>query len=523
MADRLTAEQLAEMFRQASGLDEMPEGWTAVGAWIRVSSGGQDEANQIPAVIRYCLDHQYWPAVWYIVHAKSAYKGEQQPKLDEAVTDMREGRTAVLVIWHSDRLERRHDGKLKTLPATLAEFTDAGGRVESVQEPTLGQLDFGGQVTTFMASLINNEKSKHISEQVRIAFDRIDANNAVRGNVPWGYELIGPKYDKKQMATEVCRVYAPKIFTRCKDGESLRSIAAWLESEGVKPTRGDRWHERSVWLIIRNRAYAGRRMSKDGKKTLGSCEAVIDMALWKQANDALKARPKRGPSAANKPLLAKLRCARCGSPMYRINAGGSHGRANNIRYYRCAGSGAQRKGCGNMVGYERLESMVAVRVLAWNDEPHQIRDWDKGKNWDSELENTAQSMRELDPLADDYPARHQELLAELAEYKRLNEEESTAGHWEVVNVLNDDGSPMTRGEYFYDLYQPYLNGGDVEPARDYLKTFDIRAEKLGCCAGMRVLINDREDVAHEEDCQRAGLTSAQRVFSLTIGSDARGG
>ena len=496
MADRLTADQLVEMFRQASGLDTLPPGWTAVGAWIRVSSGGQDEANQVPAVIRFMIAHKYWPVVWYIVHAKSAFHGKHQDVLDQAVEDIRMGTIALMVIWHSDRLERRHDGKLKTLMGTLSEFTDAGGRVESVQEPNLGQTDFGGQITTFIASLINHEKSQHISEQVLLSFERIDANDAIRNNVPWGYALAGPKYNKKQVATEVCRVYAPQIFTRCKEGASLRTIAAWLESENVRPVRGERWHENSVRIIIRNRAYAGRRMSKDGKTTLGTCEAVIDMVLWKQANAALKARPKRGPSAVNKPLLANLMCPRCNSPMNRI-AGGSH-RDNKTLYYRCSGNGAQRKGCGNMVHYDRLESMVAVRVLAWDDEPHQIRNWVPGKNWDAELEWTADSIRELDPLAEDYATRHKELVAKLAEYKHLNDTESTSGHWDLTDVLNDDGSVMTRGQYFYDLYQPYLEGGNVDPAREYLKSFDIRAEKLECCGGIRVIIDGREDVAHNE-------------------------
>lgn len=499
MADRLTPGQLDEMFRHASGHGEMPPGWTRVGAWVRVSSGGQDEENQVPAVIRYCTERRYWPVVWYVVHAKSAFHGEHQDVLDQAVADMRAGKTAVLVSWHSDRLERRHDGKTQTLMGTLAEFTDAGGRVESVQEPTLGDLDFGGQVTTFITGLINHEKSKHISEQVNLAFERIAANNAVRGNVPWGYVLSGPKYNKKQYATDVCREYVPQIFARCAAGESLRSICEWLDSEGVKPYKAVKWHERSLWVIIKNRAYTGRRMSKDAK-TLGSCEAVIDAALWRRANDAMKTRPKRGASAKNKPLLAALKCARCGSPMYRILVGGNRDRAKKRYYYRCAGRGPQRKGCGNMVRYERLENMVAVRVLAWNDEPYQLRNWVEGKNWDAEIEEVTQSIHELDPRDAGYRRAHDELLDELDELQRLNEEESTAGQWAVTDVLNEDGSKMTKGERFYDLYQPYMDGGSVGPAREYLRTFDIRAERLSCCAGIRVLINDREDAAHDEDC-----------------------
>lgn len=499
MADRLTPEQLAAKFREASGYDTMPPGWTPVGAWVRVSSGAQDEANQAPAVIRHCIDRKYWPVRWYVVHSKSAYHGEQQGALDEAVEDMRSGQTAILVIWHSDRLERRHErknGKSRTLLDTLAEFADAGGRVESVQEPTLGNADIGGEITTFVASVMNRDKSRHIAEQVGLALDRIKANNAVPNNVPWGFDTVGEKYNKKMVPTDVCRVYTPQIFDHCIAGKSLRWIAAWLDAEGVKPKRGGKWNESAVRWIIQNRSYAGRRLNRESK-TVMTCEAVINSATFDRANKALKTRPKRGPQAANKPMLGNLKCARCGSPMYRIRPPAQAVGARPY-FYRCSGSGAQRKGCGNMVGYERLETMVATRMLARNDEPHQIREWVEGKNWDAEISDTLQSIRELDPLDPAYGQQHSDLMTELKGYQKMNEEESTSGRWTYTDVLNDDGSVMTKGQYFYDLYAPYMDGGSVDPAREYLMTQDIRAEKMTCCDGIAVTINSREDVVHNE-------------------------
>ena len=172
------------------------------GIWLRVSTGLQDEANQLPQLLRHCAEQGRRPAKWYIVHGKSAFHGKHQADLDRAVTDMRHGQMSVLVIWHSDRLERRPG---KALLETLAEFSDAGGRVESVREPTLGQLDFGSQVTTFITGLVNNEKSAHISEQVNLALERINANNATGNRVPWGYVTIGEKYERKLVPTDFCR------------------------------------------------------------------------------------------------------------------------------------------------------------------------------------------------------------------------------------------------------------------------------------------------------------------------------
>jgi len=178
---KVDAPILDSIFRDVAGFAEMPDDWTPVGGWIRVSSGRQDEVNQIPQLIRYCLEREYWVTRWYVIHAKSAYHGKHQKVLDEALSDMRHGETHVLVVWHSDRLERRPG---KSLLDDLVEFRDAGGRVESALEPTLGDLDFGAQVTTFLTGLKNHEKVRHIADQVKLAHDRIQANDAQQTEFP---------------------------------------------------------------------------------------------------------------------------------------------------------------------------------------------------------------------------------------------------------------------------------------------------------------------------------------------------
>ena len=198
---RVNAEELDERFREASGHATMPGDWTPVGGWIRVSGDKQDEQNQVDEVIKYAIQHRYWIVRWYIVHAKSAFKGEHQADLDRAIEDMREGLTRVLVIPHSNRLERREGNIGTELLYTLAEFTDAGGRVESVEEPTLGQEDIGSRALTYMTGIMNTEKSKTIIRETRRAYNRIDANHGVRNRIPWGYVYDGQRYDKHPVPT----------------------------------------------------------------------------------------------------------------------------------------------------------------------------------------------------------------------------------------------------------------------------------------------------------------------------------
>ena len=144
------------------------------GKWLRVSSGGQDEANQEPDVDRHCDARGYHVAKTYTLHDKSASKGEQQEALDEVLDDLRRGEIQVLVCWHSDRLDRR--GVREALDF-IVKVKNAGGHIESTKE---GQLD-EDSIDTIIHSWMNWKKSEHLKEQVKAGHDRVRANGALHG------------------------------------------------------------------------------------------------------------------------------------------------------------------------------------------------------------------------------------------------------------------------------------------------------------------------------------------------------
>jgi DNA invertase Pin-like site-specific DNA recombinase len=459
-------------------VDDMTSTNEPAGIWVRVSSGKQDEKNQLPDVEAHCKKRGYRIAKRYELNDKSAFKGEQDTKLAEMLADMRDGTIKVLVIWHSDRLERRGGRELINL---IAAVRDAGGRIESHLEPNLGNQDFGGQIETFIKGLTAYEESRLKSERVRISHNTIRNNGKLGpGGIPWGYVPSGDKYSKDINPTDQCREIVPQIFERCIAGDSRRSIAQWLDSEGVKPKRGNKWHEGSVGHILDNQTYAGRRQDLDGK-TVMRCEPVISPETFKRAQTALKTRPKRGPvKADNRPMLASLKCARCeDSPMFRIKLTNRNG--NGYYYYRCTGRGPQRKGCGNMVPFDLANRMVAVRFLLWNDQPYQTRQWIDGTNYESEMLDIEQSIRELNPRSKEDRAKRAELEELLDEYASRP---VTLGEYDVKDVLNPDGTVRTIGQHFYGL--------DSDGRREYLAEHDIRAEKLSD-GRIRVVIDGRED------------------------------
>ena len=199
------------------------------GAWVRVSTGGQDEAQQVPSIESHCFAHGYTIARRYELNDKSASKGEQQATLDEMLNDVRDGKIKVLVCWRSNRLERRGPEAVFRL---LRQVKDAGGRIEVTTEPTFGKLDLSGEAMTAINAVMDSQFSVKLSEDTTRAIHAIKASGHVyNGNVPWGFVIEGPKREKTMVPTDLCREYVPQIFDRCIAGESLRKIAAWLDSE----------------------------------------------------------------------------------------------------------------------------------------------------------------------------------------------------------------------------------------------------------------------------------------------------
>jgi DNA invertase Pin-like site-specific DNA recombinase len=380
------------------------------GVWVRVSTGGQDEANQVPEIEKHCA------ARGYAIVKRYTVQGKHQPDLDKMLADMRAGVIKVLVVWHSDRIERRPG---KALLDLLAEVDAAGGRMESVKEPTLGQLDFGAQVTTFIAGLVNAEKSLHLSEQVGAALEKIRESGAFHGKVPWGYVTAGEKYARKLVPANEGRRLVPEMYRRAAKGHSTQAIADWLAAETGRP-----WWPRTVGAMIRNPVYAGMRCgyTDHGRRTHGEivhrCEALVPADLWKRANNALDNRPGRGPALPQRAMLTGvITCLRCeDSPMYRVKTGkpGSRG-----AYYRCHGRGAGRKSCGNMVPLELPDRAVSLLMAKYGQVKIMERRVIAGSHHEAELAEIEIQMDQLDKDASDYITRLTGLHAERTRIKAL--------------------------------------------------------------------------------------------------------
>jgi len=452
--------------------------------WFRVSTVVQDERNQEPDVDSWIESHGYKLAECgpngdgtYRLKA-SASKGKHQKMLDVMIQDMREGLFTVLVVWKSNRIERRGAYSAFDLARKVR---DAGGRIEYVQDAYLNDTNSMSDVMLALAASKDKQYTDDLRDNALRNARRIRSNNGVLTCLPWGYLTAGERYSKSAVPTDTCREYWPQVLERCITGDSCRTIASWLDAEGIKPIRGGKWDEGVIRRYIRNPVYCGRRLGwKDAP--LLPAEAVVPVDMWVQASEALSHRPKRGPRTSRvnpvKPLLASLKCVRCGSPMYRIHAGSRDGGA--YFYYRCAGSGPQRKGCGNAVPLTPAETIVSGLMFNSN-ERYRIRQWVEGASWDAEIADLLLQLQALDPESEQDELQRPVMLAQLREYRRKNKEEATTGGWKYIYAKG------TVGDFFDRL--------DADGRRAYLKTRDIRVEKStppddpGATTGIHVVID----------------------------------
>lgn len=443
--------ELDASFRHAAGCDDQPDDWTPVGGWVRVSTGGQDEASQVPDIIRYCVERKYWLAKWFVVHGKSAFKAAQDPDWQKVVTSAGYHEIQAAVLWKVDRLDRGNI--LHAIPMANALLT-TGAKLEFATQPYITLDTMPGRMAFANMCEMAHEESKTKSDRVKAKIVRIEANNGLTGKPPFGYrsEPRGDGY-KNLVPTEDGRKYVPLIFEMVADGWSALAVAEWLDTEHVKPTQGtsSNWSPKSVLNIIRNQTYIGERQArKDGRVVLNGITKLVDEKLWLAANKRVDSAPRgrRGPRDGNPALLTgSLLCFACGAPMYRLIVNAKNGKRYD--YYRCNGHLPNPKGCGVMVKCEELEAIVDKSMLA----DHQFvyeRTFIAGDEPEIKLEIDRINVKlrklpTMDLPEDEEDAERQKLRAAKHELEDKLKDAKT-DRWDWVEVMKDDGTPLTESE-----------------------------------------------------------------------------
>ncbi|CAN5823884.1 recombinase family protein [soil metagenome] len=245
-----------------------------------------------------------------------------RPAYDRLVADYAAGRFGALVCYDLDRLTRQ--------PRQLEDWIDAAESTGLVLVTANGEADLstdGGRLfARIKASVGRAEVERKSARQRRAALQRADL-----GKTPTGVRLTGYTAKGKVRTAEADIVHA--MFVRFAAGDSLRGLAAWLDTQPVRPRRAQAWSPSSVRSVLVNPRYAGRAVycgAATGKA--GQWEAVVDEATFDRVQQMLT-DPRRVTNRVGTDRR------HLGSGLYLCGVCGTRLRSHSGGRYRCPAGG----------------------------------------------------------------------------------------------------------------------------------------------------------------------------------------
>jgi DNA invertase Pin-like site-specific DNA recombinase len=475
------------------------------GIWLRVSTGGQNEANQEPDNRRHCAERSYGIAAIYTVHGKSAYKAEQDPDWQRVVKDVKTGKIQVVVIWVVDRLDRGNI--LHAIPMVNA-VLEVGGRIEFSGQPYIDLTTMAGRMAFANLCEMAHEESKIKSGRIRNKHSELRALNALIGRPPFGYRVVclegcgpvnGKHHHPKTLEPDpYLASYVLGMVDRAIAGQTRTSICEWLEANKIRPPGKDTpmWQPKSVRDILSNPALIGRRKDSKGKTILRFTPILDDMDKWRALQHKLDSMPSKAVFANDDALLSGVVfCDKCGGIMHRrriYNVRKDGSRQYNV-YYRCDGPVRKWSTCKNMIPLAAAEAEALEQIMIFSEWPYITHDYIPGRtDYRDEMDDIEAQIDALDKRDPEYINKVMTLHGDLRSYELKQPE---PGRY----------TPIVTDKTFAEMWESW----DIPTRRQYLidegikvfiapGTHEVRVEGLsmpGTVAGMGGMTGDEYDAA----------------------------
>jgi site-specific DNA recombinase len=285
--------------------------------------------------IKATADAQEWELVGIYDDGGRQGDDPDRPAFNQMLADVDD--FDVLIIRDLDRFSR----KLAIYAAAVDDLTLAGITLYEFAGDGVGikHIDLDDEDDRALADVkavfaqLEKAKIKRRVKQAKSA--RAEAGLHPGGNRSFGYELVDTgrrgKNDKpirELRPHPIERGVVVRMF-QMAEATSQRKIAAILNAEGLKGTKGARWSQAAVALVLGNPLYIGkirRRVRGEWVVFDGQHDPIVDEDLWNRVN-RFKAMPERragGRPMKSAHLLTRgiLRCGSCGSGMIPVTKPG---------------------------------------------------------------------------------------------------------------------------------------------------------------------------------------------------------
>ncbi|MBS1908222.1 MAG: recombinase family protein [Actinobacteria bacterium] len=325
-----------------------------VAVYARISADKTGEglgvARQVEDCMRLVSDRGWVVFDTYVDNDVSAFTGaKSRPEFARMLADIEAGRIGAVVVYHQDRLTRR--------PGEFEQFVEACQRNGVDQLVTVtSDISFGNDngmlVARITAAVAANESARKRARILRKIEQNVAAGKPNGGATrPFGYEE--DRITVRESEAAIIRAVADRFI----QGESLRSLVAWLNEEGV-PTSGkaNSWRSPTLRGLLLSGRIAGLR---DHRGEVAG-EAVWDPIITREQRERILAvfasRKRSGRRTPQRYLLTGLlRCGKCGGKLFSAARQTPQGKVE--RRYVCQ-SGPDHGGCGRL-------TISAVPVESW--------------------------------------------------------------------------------------------------------------------------------------------------------------
>jgi site-specific DNA recombinase len=312
-----------------------------------------------------------WPvAAQYVDNDVSAYGVKKRPQYRRMLADLASRDVDAILIYHPDRLTRR--------PLELEQFLEilSAAKVRDVRFVSSGGLDIGNgdglMMLRVLAAVAANESATK-SRRVRRKLDqRAEAGLPHGGYLrPFGYEV--DKVTIREDEATVIRSLAQRFLA----GESLRSLASWLDTQGIRIVAGGPWRTAVLSDLLASARIAGLRVHRGEVCGPAAWQPIISQRDRDRVLARIADRRVSGRRTPRRYLLSGLlRCGKCGHTLY------SSPRKATRRYV-CL-SGPDHGGCSRLtVVAAPLEELVTETVQdlrGASPRPHCSSNWRRSRS-----------------------------------------------------------------------------------------------------------------------------------------------
>lgn len=366
--------------------------------YARYSSHNQTEQSiegQLAAGHKYASEHGYSVVKEYCDRAKTG-TNDNREAFQNMLKDCAKHRFSVIIVWKVDRFGRNRE----EITFNKYRAKKHGVRVEYVAENIAEGPE--GVILESVLEGMAEYYSLQLSQNVRRGLlESAKKHQAIGGHVPLGYKISSDKtYEIDPDTADTVRV----IFQKYVEGYTVSQLIKYLDKNGYRNRKGEKFTKNSIPGILANERYIGTYIYKNIIRDEDAIPAIISKELFAKAREKAE-KNRKAPSQAwsysDYLLTGKICCGYCGSPIIGKSGYGKLG--TKYHYYVCFNH-VKNKTCDKKaIRQEQLEEIVLNEVLGiLRDENirEQLVDliWDYYERTDTDRAEIEQLTRQISAI-----------------------------------------------------------------------------------------------------------------------------